>query len=168
MPATYVCVPCATGTCDQCRGVVVTPGWGSTSKRCVCRHGATSVVGRPTDPRRLGGTITGGTPTGSADALIDASRAVIVDDLHVVRIDNPSDGREVLGVLISGRINRTDERAAVLNIIAADGAAAFVSELLGLAARMGPEFELEFRSALTDRLAAAEIWPSTGPGGDGS
>src|SRR4051812_23825473 len=68
-----------------------------------------------TDPRELGGAVSGpGGPFDEGQVIVDTSRAILQDHLEVVKIDNPSDGREIVAALISGRINRSTERADVM------------------------------------------------------
>lgn len=103
------------------------------------------------DPRELGGDIIGGTPQGQGDALVDTTRAVLLDGSSVVQMTNPSDGREIIGLMLEGRLNRQTERARVLFLLEPDGAAAVVSELVALA-RRGNDKGAEFDRLLADRL----------------
>lgn len=153
--AVFLCIPCALGDCRECRRQVVR---GRVTKPCSCRHGDArpAVVRASTDPRDLGGRIIS---TGD-DVLLDTRRALVVDGSEVCKVENPSDGRQLVALFLEGRVARTDERAAVLHLLAADGLAALVSEFVGLAARMGPAFESEFRTALDARLDVADLWPS--------
>jgi hypothetical protein len=154
-----ICVPCATGNCRDCRRNV---SRGRVTKACACRHGARPQMVRPADPRRAGGGIVAAGP-GEGETLLDTRRAVIVDAAEVCRVDNPSDGRALMALFLEGRINATDDRAAFLSLLNADGAAALVTQLVGLAARMGPQFEAEFRERLDERIDVADLWPSTAP-----
>lgn len=160
--ALFVCVPCAVGDCADCQ-VNITRG--RVSGKCSCRHGADrpAVVRSSTDPRKAGGRIIS---TGD-DALLDTRRAVIVDGAEVCKVGNPSDGSAFMALFLEGRLNRTTERAAILHLLGPDGAAALVSQLIGLAARMGPAFEGEFRAALDARIDVADLWPSVVPTGRG-
>ena len=86
--------------------------------------------------------IIGGTPYGRGDALIDTTDAVLLDDVTVVVLgvaDRDGAGRAI-GMELAGRVNKTSRRSSVLYVFDADGAAAVVSELLGLAARVSPTF----------------------------
>lgn len=166
--AIYVCVPCATGACADCVGRVVR---GRVTKRCACRHDTTPRLARTADPRALPGAIVGpGGPRDEGAVLIDTRHAVLVDHSTVAVVDNPSDGRHLMAVLLEGKINRTEDRSAVLHLINGDGAAALVSQIVGLAARIGPAFEAEFRASLDARMAAEDLWPAVVPAGpaDGS
>lgn len=156
MAQVWICSKCALGHCDECKGS------SRSQRRCCCRHGR--VLPRTDDPRGLGGAIvTTGGPNDEGTSLIDASRGLLVDDMSVARVDNPSDGRTVVALLLEGRVNRSADRASVLALLNGDGVAAIVTELMGLAARMGPDFELEFREALDRRLATADLWPTVAP-----
>lgn len=157
----YVCVPCAAGECGHCRGTVIR---GRVTKPCSCRHGAARPLVRPTDPRRAGGAVVA-VDSGESGALLDTRRAVIVDEAEVCEVNVPSDGRRMIALFLAGRINHTADRAAILHLLNGDGAAALVTQLVGLAARMGPEFEAEFRSALDARIDVADLWPSVVPAG---
>lgn len=96
-----------------------------------------------TDPRDLGGDVSGpGGPFDKGGVVIDSRRAILQDYLEVVKVDNPSDGREVVGVMVAGRINRSTDRARILVLGDLDMAAAFIAELHGLAERMGRQEEL--------------------------
>lgn len=157
-----ICPACATGACDRCAGTVTRS---RVTKPCSCRHGVTEappLLGRTTDPRELGGSITTAHP-GAGGAMVDTRRALLVEDLEICSIDSPGTGAVMIAMLFSGRINQSDDHAAVLNIIGPDGAAAIVSEVLGLASRMGPAFELEFREALDLRLELSELWTAPPP-----
>lgn len=154
----YVCVACAVGDCGNCRGSI---SRGRVTKPCSCRHGVAGPgrVVTSADPRRAGGRIIAD-PSDETSTLLDTRRAVLVDATEVCRVDNPSDGRSVIAMFLEGRLNRSTERSAILYLLGADGAAALVSELAGLAARMGPEFEMEFRQALDARMDVSALWPA--------
>lgn len=97
-----------------------------------------------TDPRDLGGDISGpGGPHDKGGVVVDARRALIVDYQEVVQIDNPSDGRQAVGLLLKGRINQSPDRASVLCLGTLDFSAALITECFGLAQRMGQLDELE-------------------------
>ncbi|MDQ2624975.1 MAG: hypothetical protein M3Y20_07430 [Actinomycetota bacterium] len=86
--------------------------------------------------------IIGGTPYGRGDALVDASGAVLLDRVDVVLVStmSPSGAGRALALELGGRVNKTTRRSSVLYVMDQDGAAAIVSELLGLAARVSPSF----------------------------
>ena len=82
-------------------------------------------------------SIIGGTPHGQGDALINATRAVLLDDMQVVLVDtlNKEGGTRVIGMQLAGRINKSTTRSDTLYLFDEDGAAAIISQLLGLAGR---------------------------------
>ena len=86
-----------------------------------------------TDPRELHGSIAGpGGPRDRHSVVIDASRAVLLDDMTVCQVAD----RDLIAMVLAGRVNYTKERAEVLFVFDFDGAAAIVTELLALAMRM--------------------------------
>lgn len=90
-----------------------------------------------TDPRSLGGGIAGpGGPRDRGAVVLDAANAVLLSDVTVCEVDTPQAGT-VLAMQMSGRVNHTRDQAELLFLLDADGAAAIVTELLALAARMG-------------------------------
>jgi len=78
-----------------------------------------------------------GSSHGRGDALIDTTKAVLLDDVHVVLIDalNADGAQRVIGLELGGRRNKSTTRSDVLYLFDEDGAAALVSELFGLAGR---------------------------------
>jgi hypothetical protein len=97
-----------------------------------------------TDPRKLGGDIAGpGGPFDEHGVVVDTRRAILMDTLGIVKLDNPDDeGELVVGVLIEGKINQSDDRASVLVLGDLDMLAAFITEAHDLANRMGRGDEL--------------------------
>lgn len=153
--ALYVCVPCAGGDCANCRRSVIR---GRVTRSCSCRHGGT-LVARTTPPTAVGGSLVS-VHGGEGGVLLDTRNAIILDASTVSSVDNPSDGRSVMAMFLEGRVNRSRDRAAILYLLGPDGAAALISQLAGLAARMGPAFESEFRAALDARMDVADLWPA--------
>jgi hypothetical protein len=97
-----------------------------------------------TDPRDLGGDIADlGGPHDHGQVVIDTRRAILMDRLEVAKVDNPSDGRELVAVLIGGKINQSPDRAKVMLLGDLDMLASFITEAHGLARRMGTGAELE-------------------------
>lgn len=99
------------------------------------------------DPRKLGGGITdvAGDPTAQGGAVIDTRNSVLLDGVEVALVDDvvrpPASSRPTyLAMELRGRVNRSSDRAEVLYLFDEDGAAAIISELIGLATRIGPEF----------------------------
>jgi hypothetical protein len=90
----------------------------------------------PDDPRRLGGDIAGpGGPLDRDAVIFDTTNAVLLESTVMAVMHNRSDGRDVVGVLLEGRINRTNDRARVLFLTDGDGAAALLTEALSLMKR---------------------------------
>jgi hypothetical protein len=103
--------------------------------------------------------IIGGSPHGQGDALIDARAAVLLDHTDVVLIDTKREQAPVAMLLsLGGRINYSDDRTTVAYLLNGDGAAAIVSQLVGLASRAGQgdahgqEFAADFKVALEARM----------------
>jgi hypothetical protein len=103
--------------------------------------------------------IIGGSPHGRGDALVDVRRAVLLDDLHVVLVDtlNKDGGTRVIGLQLSGRINKSRTRSSLLYLFDEDGAAALIAELLGLAGRA--DFLPELLGRLEALQAAGDLEP---------
>lgn len=82
-------------------------------------------------------SIIGGTSHGKGDALVDVTKAVLLDNMEVVLIDtvNQEGGSRAIGMQLAGRINKSSTRAETLYIFDEDGAAAIISQLLALAGR---------------------------------
>jgi hypothetical protein len=172
MPAIAVSPACSAGRCDECRGTVHA---GRVSVPCACPHHAPAAVRRAldrrgvnpsrvlrtSDPRQAGGVMVAVGP-GKGETVLDTSQAVLVDDLEVCELAT-ADGRVAMAAFIEGRVNHTEDRVGVLYLVDADGAAAFVSEIVGLAARIGPDFEEAFLARLGERSANPDLWPAVPP-----
>lgn len=112
------------------------------------------------DPRNLGGDIAGpGGPHDWSAVVLDTRNAVLLEGIDVSLFTDSKNG-ESIALLLQGRINRSQDRAKVLYLFDADGAAALVSELIGLMARAskGPESAVElaamFQVAFEKRMEA--------------
>ena len=107
-----------------------------------------------TDPRRLGGGISGPVnPFGHRDQVVDTRNAVLMGEVHVTVIEPYRDGEAQplnFGLLLSGRINRTQDHVTVLYMLDEDGLAALLTELHGVTERAGWEVSGE----VTRRLRA--------------
>ncbi len=105
------------------------------------------------DPRKLGGAVAGpGGPRDQSQVVIDATDAVLLDEAVVATIDafhKGSPAGQRIFMTLSGRINKSTDRAQVGYMFGPDGAAAIISELLALADRFGAELITD----LVDRLA---------------
>jgi hypothetical protein len=96
-----------------------------------------------TDPRKAGGSIAGpGGPRDKNAVVLSTEHAVLLENTMVAEVETYRGGQptdHVIGMTLAGRINHTDERAEILYLFDTDGAAAIITELLGLTTRMGPE-----------------------------
>lgn len=103
--------------------------------------------------------IRGGNAFGIGDAEIDVRRAVLLDGVTVAVVGtaDPTGAGRALAVNLEGRLNKSVERVDVLYLTDADGAASIVAEILGLAARVGPDF-------LDALLARIDELPRRDPG----
>jgi len=108
-----------------------------------------------TDPRGLGGDIAGpGGPYDKDAVVVDTANAVLLDSTDVALIAVGRNGtfeEKALALLLEGRINKTQDRAKVLFLLNGDGAAALVTELVGVAKREGAEFAADFVVAMEER-----------------
>lgn len=106
-----------------------------------------------TDPRSLRGSIAGpGGPRDRNAVVIDATHAVLLDNVEVCVAHPRRDGvpqDACLTMMLSGRINRTADRADLLFMFDVDGAAAIITELLALGSRMDSD---ELTDAVTRRM----------------
>lgn len=111
-------------------------------------------------PASTSDPIIGGSPHGHGDALIDARAAVLLDHTDVSLIDTKRPGEAVAMLLsMGGRVNYADDRVTHAYLLGGDGAAAIVSQLVGLAQRAaqlggddGQRFAAEFKVALEHRI----------------
>jgi hypothetical protein len=93
------------------------------------------------DPRPLGGDIAGpGGPHDLHAVVVDCTDAVLLDHttvsiVHLGRRDQPGEVEHAVGLLLEGRVNKSRDRTRVLYLVNADGAAALLTELVGLASR---------------------------------
>lgn len=96
-----------------------------------------------TDPRKAGGTIAGpGGPRDKNAVVLTTEHAILLENTMVAEVETyrgGDPGERVIGMSLEGRINKTDERAEILYLFDVDGAAAIITELIGLASRMSPD-----------------------------
>lgn len=105
------------------------------------------------DPRPLGGDIAGpGGPHDRGQVILDTRNSVLLAEVEVAMVDNASDQRRFASLVLGGRINRSTDQSRVLYLFDADGAAAIVTELIGLAGREGDTYAAEFKAAVSGRL----------------
>lgn len=84
---------------------------------------------------------------------LDMEHAVLLDGLEVSLVNaHAPEPVTRLAVRMDGRLNQSDERSCVLYLMDEDGAAAVVTEIVALAARIGPEFAERFQLRL-EKLA---------------
>lgn len=78
-----------------------------------------------------------GGPHDRGGVVLDARNAVILETVDVSTIDPERGGRgqSALALVLGGRVNQTKDRVQVLFILGTDGAAAIVTELIGLYGR---------------------------------
>lgn len=96
-----------------------------------------------------------GIRTRTAGALVDARNAILLDEVDVCLVDpNPGEPEEHgrVALTLAGRVNMRDERSSVLFMFGADGAAAIVTQLVGLAARAGDPYAAEFAGLVEARM----------------
>lgn len=113
------------------------------------------------DPRKLGGRIVdvAGDPLAKGGVVIDTRDAVLLETVDVCLVDAVRGGRReerpLLALELGGRINKTSDEARILYLFDEDGAAAIVTELLGLAVRIGPDFAARFIARTEEVLKAS-------------
>lgn len=111
-----------------------------------------------TDPRIPGGGIAGpGGPHDRNAVVIDATDAVLMDNVHVALIEPYKDGERIATkpwwvLHLGGRINKTQERAEIAYLFDVDGAAGIVTELIALASRQGQEVRDDLMERVEARL----------------
>ena len=96
------------------------------------------------DPRRLPGDIAGpGGPHDVGGVIVDTRRAILLEECVVSTVDElgARGQQSALAMLLSGRINQTQDRARVLFLFGTDGAAAIITELMALFGRAGVDTE---------------------------
>jgi hypothetical protein len=93
---------------------------------------------------------TGDDVAGGPDApAVTLNGALLLDKVQSCRIEAP--GRELIAVLLEGRMNRDVRRRTVTVIVEGPEAlAGLVKHLAERAAVMGPDFALRFHAALDD------------------
>lgn len=114
------------------------------------------------DPRKVHGEgmIGPGGPRDRDGVLVDATNGVLMDSLSVAMVEprrvtdtGVEIGEPIVMLVLGGRINRTSERAEITFVLdPIDGAAAVISELLGVAHRWGGD---DFLARLKERIDEA-------------
>lgn len=95
-----------------------------------------------------------GGPYDEEGVVIDTTDAILMDSVNVAIVGSVTD-KEVTEIVfaleLEGKLNNKPDRQTNLYLFDADGAAAIVAELIGIATRIGPEFQ-EFLQARLDAL----------------
>lgn len=109
------------------------------------------------NPRRIQGKIEGeGDPFGEGDVFIDMTNALMLEGTNVALVGGIRKGipvpQEMVALELQGRINKTEEHISVMTLTSVDGAAALVTELIGVASRAG--FAEEFMELVKERMEA--------------
>lgn len=114
-------------------------------------------MARKRNVRDLTGDIAGpGGPQDRNAVVIDATDAVLLDYSEVTLIEAFRNGRgdgPAMALLMRGRVNKSEDRAEVLFLLNADGAAAIATEIIGLAGRsadFAPEFMERFQARMEE------------------
>lgn len=112
------------------------------------------------DPRSIPGGMAGpGGPHDRGGVVLDARHAVLMDSVEVSTVDPDRGGRgqSALALVLGGRINQTRDRATVLFLFGTDGAAAIVTELIGVIGRAsGAAQAAQFVADVMQRMDALE------------
>ena len=119
---------------------------------------------QPGAPRRAttdaGVVDVAGDPYAEGGALVDARSAVLIDSMDVVLVDTKQDEPLAMFLSLAGRINYSSDRVEHVYLYGPDGAAAFVTQHLGLAKRAqamhaehGKRFSEAFQTDVNRRLA---------------
>lgn len=140
--------------------------WGKTALvrevqrlRAVLREHADR-PGQPHKAKTPGAIIDGrrhADPYGQGNVLLDARSAVLLDEMDVCLVDTKADEPIAMLLSLQGRINYSTERVEHAYLFGADGAAALITELAGLAGRAvhggfhGQQFAREFEAAVRER-----------------
>lgn len=120
--------------------------------------GPAPLVAEQTDPRAAGGDVTTAATWTEGGAVIDPTRAVLVETAQAVLIDASTAvaGAELLtrsvGLLLAGTINGTDEQARILYIMPIEGAAEVVAQVINLGMRSGPLINVQLSQAINNQL----------------
>lgn len=84
-------------------------------------------------------------PHSQGTSLIDTHEAVLLESNEVILIDSKRpDELPGVALIMEGRVNLTNERVKQLYLMNSDGAAALVTQLIGLAGRAGEGFGRQF------------------------
>ncbi len=109
-------------------------------------------TGRSTDPRKLGGEIHSFGP-GMGESLLDIANSVHLEATNICTVDAVRKGvlnEQVIYMVLYGRINKTQDKVQAGYLFGPDGAAALITELLGVADRFGAELLGDVTRRLAD------------------
>lgn len=97
-----------------------------------------------------------GDPYARGGAVFDARNAVLLASSEVMLVDTKREDEEPLVMMLSmaGRVNYSPDNVEHVYLLGTDGAAALVSEILGLAHRAGGEFRATFLADFNRRMDA--------------
>lgn len=108
------------------------------------------------DPRNLGGSISGpGGPYDEDSVFIDTTNAVLLEACEVAIFgavrQGVLDDKPICALVMRGRVNKTPDQVQVLFMMNEDGAAALVTQIIGLQSRAG--WSEEFLERVRERMA---------------
>ena len=109
---------------------------------------------RGDDPRELSrpDRVAGpGGPFDRHEVVLDTTAAILADHSTGV-LAHPDDGRDVLALVVDGRVNGSSDRVSVMPLLDADGAGSLASEILSISKRHAL---VTGSAALDDQVAAA-------------
>lgn len=147
---------------------------------------AEDLPNRATDPKGdFGGFIAAvdpdvisGVKFSAVNVMVDIARAVLVNQVSacLVRDTPPTFGLQVEGRINNAHPELPDSYVKHLYLMGADGAAAFVAEVIHTSLEVSPDFAREFRDNLQFRMEALDEAAKQGheavqrmkPGSDGS
>jgi hypothetical protein len=118
--------------------------------RAITREHAERVADEPTSGGHM--IDVAGDPFARGGVMLDARDAVLMDSMDVCLVDTKQDETPVMMLVIEGRVNYQLRRISQAYLFDADGAAAFCTQLAGLAARAGRRFASEFQEAFEQRM----------------
>jgi hypothetical protein len=107
-----------------------------------------------TDPRKPGGDIAGpGGPAQQDSVVVDIAKAVLLDGSTgvVVHATRGEDREDAFGLMLEGRINKTQDRSRVLYLADLQGLASVAAECCSLAGRAGVGLD-DFMLAFGEQL----------------
>jgi hypothetical protein len=93
-----------------------------------------------------------GDPYARGNVIFDVRGAVLMDELDVALLDDASSPRPFLALSLRGRINYGTERSETLYLFDEDGAAAIITQLMGLAMRAGKEWLVALEERIDERM----------------